>query len=505
MRSVQLRSGRILALAAVALSAPWLAVQSAPADAQPVSAGVGTGTFGRPLAPGFLGFSIEFNALQRYTGDNPRTVNPVFAQLLRNLTPRQPPVLRIGGNSTDNTWWPLRSVTPPGGITFTVTNGWLATTRALAAELGAQLILGVNLVAGHPAFAAAEARHFLQGIGPRYIQALEIGNEPDLYPGGVWYHDRTGRPFLRRPSNYRFASFLKQFARWRAALPRYRIAGPASAGLRWLSGLGQLLAREPDLGVATIHRYPLINCVQDPNSPAYPTIPRLLSDPDSTGLAQGVAPYVAVAHHRRVPVRIGELNSASCEGRRGISDTFASALWMLDTLFNLASVGVDGVNVHTLPGAVYEPFTFTRSLGRWQAFVHPDYYGMLMFGQAFPPAARLLHVSAPSGPVKVWATRAPDGHTRVVLINKDPANPYRVKLQVPGADIAGQASLVSLQAPSVSSTSGVTLGGQTFGDQTTTGSLGKPHEQTVLSVAGSYTVEVPAASAALLTQWGPRR
>src|SRR5579859_2706136 len=135
MGSVQLRSGRIFILAAVALSAPLLAVRSAPADAQPVSASVGTGTFGRPIAPGFVGLSVEFNALRRYTGLNPKAVNPVFVQLLRNLAPGLPFVLRVGGNSTDDTWWPLRRVTPPGGITFTLTGGWLASTRALAAEL----------------------------------------------------------------------------------------------------------------------------------------------------------------------------------------------------------------------------------------------------------------------------------------------------------------------------------------------------------------------------------
>ena len=71
---------------------------------------------------------------------------------------------------------------------------------------------------------------------------------------------------------------------------------------------------------------------------------------------------------------------------------------MLDTLFNLAQAGVDGVNVHTLPGAAYELFTISHKQGRWQAFVHPEYYGMLMFAQAFPPGAQLLPVTAPGRP-----------------------------------------------------------------------------------------------------------
>ena len=63
---------------------------------------------------------------------------------------------------------------------------------------------------------------------------------------------------------------------------------------------------------------------------------------------------------------------------------------MLDTLFSMASAGVDGVNIHSLPGAAYELFTFRRDAAGWRAFVHPDYYGMLLFAQAFPVGAQLL-------------------------------------------------------------------------------------------------------------------
>jgi hypothetical protein len=176
---------------------------------------------------------------------------------------------------------------------------------------------------------------------------------------------------------------------------------------------------------------------------------------------------------------------------------FASALWVVDTLFNLASVGVDGVNIHSLPGSAYEFASFSQFPGGWQAFVHPEYYGLMMFAQAFPPGAQLLPVTAPSGPVKIWATQAPDGTTRVVLINKDATAAHSVQLQLPGAESG--ASLEWLQAPSVDSTSGVTLGGQTFGDETTTGTLGAATTTPVTPAGGVYTVPLPAGSAALLT------
>ena len=106
---------------------------------------VGKAWVSQPVAPGFIGFSFEFTAVRDYTGSDPRAINPVLVALIRDVAPGQTPVLRIGGNSTDGTWWPLPGVTPSPGINYALTKSWLATTRALAVETGAKLILGVNL------------------------------------------------------------------------------------------------------------------------------------------------------------------------------------------------------------------------------------------------------------------------------------------------------------------------------------------------------------------------
>jgi hypothetical protein len=127
------------------------------------------------------------------------------------------------------------------------------------------------------------------------------------------------------------------------------------------------------------------------------------------------------------------------------------------------------------------------------------YYGLLMFAQAFPPGAQLLPVTVPGGPVKVWATRAPDGRTRVVVINKDRSSPVVVSLDLPGPQTP--ASTESLTAPGVRATSGVGIGGQSFGTETRTGRLaGPPRLGSVVPGAGIYSVRLPAASALLLTR-----
>jgi hypothetical protein len=495
MGLVHRRLGRIGIIAALAATL----VPAAVARAQtPITATVSSTTTGAPMPTGFVGVSFETRALHVYTGRDPRAVNPVLVALLRALAPGQSPVIRIGGDSTDATWWPMRGVIPPGGITYSLTKGWLQTTRALAGALNARLIVGVNLASGRPSIAAVEGQAIVKGIGKRYISSLEIGNEPDLYGTFPWYRDRRGRVVLARGRGYSPSAYIKDFTRWHAVLPRVPLVGPSFADLAWASSLGRFLSKEPAVRTTTLHRYPLHRSTTDQTDPTFPSVPDLLNDLSSAGLASQIAPYVTVAHRHGLPFRLDEMNSVSGSGVKGVSDTFASALWVVDTLFNLRSVGVDGVNVHTLPGAGYELFTFTRSASGWSAFVHPDYYGMLLFAEAFPPGAQLLRVSAPDGPVKVWATHATNGQTRVVLINKDPSAAATVQVRLPAT--SAPASLQRLLAPSLASTSDVTLGGQTFGNQTSTGTLaGAPTTTSVVPVLGSYTVELPAGSAAVLT------
>ncbi|MGA9859960.1 MAG: glycosyl hydrolase family 79 C-terminal domain-containing protein [Solirubrobacteraceae bacterium] len=477
------------------------ALPGAVARADTITASVSSTPTGQVMAPGYIGPSFEFRALHQYTGRDPRAVDPVLLGLLSGLAPGQSPVIRIGGNSTDGSWWPVRGTIAPGGVYYPITNGWLRTTQALAADLHAKLILGINLAAGRPGIAAAEGRAFAQGIGRRYISDLEIGNEPDLYGVFPWYKDNRGHLYRARSRGYDLAAYTKQFTQWGRVLPRIPLAGPAVSGPNWMKRLSTFIAAEPRLGLVTYHRYPLRACTTNPSDPSYPSIPNLLADASSSGLAAPLAAYAATAHRHKLAFRVAEMNSASCEGAKGVSDTFASALWALDTMFDFQAAGVDGVNFHMLPGSNYELFTVSHtSTGAWQAFVHPEYYGLQMFAQAFPPAARRLAVSAPAGPVKVWATQGDDGTERITVINKDAANAHDVAVGVPGATTP--ASVEALTAPAVNSTDGVSLGGQSYGDETTTGTLGPPSTTPVAPVGGTYTVSMPPGSAALLTIGG---
>src|SRR5690348_13320313 len=135
------------------------------ARADLISASVSATPTGQAMRSGFLGVSFEYRAVHQYTGRNPLAINPVLIGLLKAMSPGQSPILRIGGDSADGTWWPIPGMIAPAGLYYRLTPGWMRTTQALASDLGAKLILGINLAAGRPAIAAAEGRALLAGIG----------------------------------------------------------------------------------------------------------------------------------------------------------------------------------------------------------------------------------------------------------------------------------------------------------------------------------------------------
>jgi hypothetical protein len=213
-----------------------------------------------------------------------------------------------------------------------------------------------------------------------------------------------------------------------------------------------------------------------------------------------MAQLAAIAAAHGSTFRVSETNSANCGGIHGASDALASALWGTDMLFSLANAGVRGVNFHTFTGALYAPVEFGAYKGHFAGFVHPLFYAMMLFDRATPSGARLL----PAGPnvatasLKTWATVDPAGTRRIVVINKNPAKARRVALQVPGGAATGRVQ--RLVGPSITATSGITLAGQSYGPATTTGRLrGKRRDERVVRRAGTYRVDLPPASAALVT------
>ncbi len=508
LRAPRARAG-LLTLAVLAAAVVGLSVGLSSGSAQggyvdpataPVAVKVDPSTVQRRIPNGFLGMSIEYWALENYAGQDPRAVNPVLVQLIRHVVARNTSVLRIGGVTTDKTWWPVSGVTQSKGINYTLTKGRLQVAGALANATASHLIMGVQFEADSAKIARAEAEAMLTYIGRSRLAAFELGNEPELFgnPNFGWYI-ANGKPVPGRPAGYDLGVFTRDFAKIAAALPAQPpLAGPSSYAGSWVTDLGAFIRGVRRLGLVTLHSYPFQACSATPSSPAYPTIDRLLSPAGSTDPASALAPFVSIVHAAHLRLSVDEMNSVSCGNPGPVTNSFAEALWVIDALFADAAIGVDNVDVHTWPGAVYQLFTMSHRGSGWSASVYPEYYGLLLFSQAAPPGSSLVQSSTDNGRVRAWATRGSDGVIRIALINDDTSAAHQLSVQIPGSH--GRASLALLRAPSALSTRGVTLANQSFGSTTRTGLLGGPRRTSAITPKqGAYSVRLPAASAALLT------
>jgi hypothetical protein len=475
------------------------------------SVSVAPSPISRPIPRGFLGPAFEYASIPAWVGHAGAEPNPVLVQLIRNLTPVGRPVIRIGGLSTDHSWWPVPGMQVPAGVTYSITPAWVQAMQELARDADAQLILGINLEADSSVVARTEADQFITRIERRYLEALDIGNEPPLYPSVPWYRVQSGEVFpwysnvgtavFGRGLDWSPQAFARDYARILAGLPTVAIAGPDTQRPSWFAAYARFLTARSRVRIVTSHGYGLNNCVTRPATPASPSIPHMLSTYALTDLLSGLTPFVGAAHHFGATFRVDEMGSVTCNGRWGVSDTMASALWAAGALFTVAQEGVDGVNLHSYPHLSNALFDFGHSSDGWTGEVHPLYYGALLFAHAAPAGSRLMHVAlhGPS-PLHAWATAGPGAPRRVLLINDSLTESASVVVTPPqGHGAPKVAQLERLQASSASATDDIHLGGRTFGAATTTGRL-RPSVRDPVSVrGGAYRVTLPAASAALLT------
>ena len=129
----------------------------------------------------------------------------------------------------------------------------------------------------------------------------------------------------------------------------------------------------------------------------------------------------------------------------------------------------------------------------------PDFFGLLLVhelegGQWLPVTAN------PTTPVWEAAVKMPSGGVRVVIVNPSPRSTAEITIQAPG--YAGPASVQRLTGPSLVATSGVTLGGAGVGGD---GRWRPLPDAPLTSQAGSVRVDIPAATAALVTMAPPHQ
>jgi hypothetical protein len=423
------------------------------------------------IAPDFMGLGYEISSVARpglMSG-----ANRVYVQLVRTLGARG--VIRIGGNTSDYAHYSATAAPVSSAFGTVVNDAVLKDLGGFLKATGWKLIWGVDLGRAAEQENLAEARAVVS-IAREKLLAIEIGNEPDQFPG-----------HQHRPPEYAYEGWLADYRRYKAALraqfPRVPLAGPDVAGnTEWVTCFA---ADEGKDAVLLTHHY--YREGQNPTS----TVEKLLGvDPK---LQPQMDQLRAASQSCGRPYRICEVNSFSGGGRPGVSDSMAAALWVLDYMFTLAANGCSGVNMET--GVNHRDFISSYSpigddeQGHYSA--KPEYYGMLAF--SLGGKGRLLKTEMDAGApgVRAYATQPEKGPLTLTLINKQAGRAAVTVSRVPGS----RAAVIRLSGPAIDAKSGITLGGA----EVTSAGTWKPTQPEALAVrSGQLEMKLPAGSAAIV-------
>lgn len=475
---------------------------------------VNTKTLGTEIPRDFVGFSLEVSTggqgIPAFGGKAPTAKteqglyglgypsapNRGYFQFMKNLGPS---ILRLGGNSQDNSCWDKAQAPHPEACDAEIKPEDLRLWQDASQASGWRLIVGLNLKQNSPSWALREVTEGIaKEIRASNVFALELGNEPDLFT-------RT----RYRPQTYSQADEVKDFLGYFDAFQanpiakEYAAVGPATCcGWRnprdlavFINGVGP-----KNLKWVTVHNYSATVCEGKTTS-----IERILSREMMDGLNAEVKPLALVAREHHLPIAMAETNSASCGGMPGVSNAFASALWGLDYTFSLVEDGFVNVDFHSsyrAGGSSYNPIdTYGKrnETGEWsyRNIAEPLYYGLYLFAQK-AAGERMLPVEVKTdGNIRAYAvSKCAKCAVNVFVLNKDihTSGPVRIRLDV----AARPASLLLLDAPSLESrTSEVHYGGQQFDSE---GEIGIPSTKIVKADAtGDYVFDLPNAAIAVLT------
>lgn len=430
-----------------------------------------------PIASEFMGLGYEISSVARPGLLSAQ--NSVYVQLCRTLGSRG--IIRVGGNTSDYASYAASSQalsspeTGPGSI---VNEAVLRDLGTFLEATGWRLIWGLNLGRGTVEDAVEEAKAVLAATRP-HLFAFEIGNEPDLF----------AHREIHRKKGYDYEDYLRDYRRFRDVLarniPGIPLAGPDVAiSTSWVARFAKDEGRNVKL--LTHHYY---REGQNPTS----SIEKLLH-PDPK-LGPILAELRAVSKSSGVPYRICETNSFSGGGKPGVSDRFASALWVLDFMYKLATAECDGVNMETGVNQLgfissYSPIGDDER-GRYVAA--PEFYGMLAFAHGAAGELVESQLSAGNQNLEAYATITRDKRLCVTLINKEPASDASVTIERTQPFQNG--SVLRLSAPSLDSSSGVSFGGAVVKSD---GTWRPDRGEKIQGSGGKVIVRLPAASAAVL-------
>jgi hypothetical protein len=437
------------------------------------------------LPADFLGLSFEMRELGIGNLDAAKgNVAAMFRTLGRSN-------IRISGNTLDRDtlWVPAGQPPPdplPSWVFDVVTPADIQRLNHLLTVVGWRAEVGINLGRWDPTLGADQARAMFGILGDKLV-AAECGNEPDQW---------VGKGF--RPEGYAYPDYHADWQACAAAVGGNRIAGPDTAGTS-SSWAASLAADERSrLSMLTVHQY---------SSGPDATIAKLMAPGTVTAQRGAVSKNLAAAKAANLPMRVDEANSAFSGGVDGVSNKFASALWVLDYSLSLAQAGLAGVNIHGGLGVCNEPI-WNGKFQRYTPFcaaskddetaqvykAMPIYYGIWLARQLGPGTFLPLTLSTDRN-VTAYAVRGDDGRTRIAVLQKEDTTAAPTHLEINLGGRNRNASVLHLTGASLGAEQ-TAIQGATVDRQ---GHLGPRHPDRFAVHDGTLALDLPAGSAELIT------
>jgi hypothetical protein len=431
----------------------------------------------------FTGLSYESSQLAHprfFSADN-----HVLIQYFRTLNPHG--VLRLGGNMSEFTRWmptlspvsnPDQAEGPDPGFgsdrVFPIRPEAIDNLAGFLRATGWRLIYGLNLARGEAPSAVEEAKYVANATGDSLI-ALQFGNEPDLFKHSAdknrkWTYDEF------------IAKWKKFDSAIRKELPDVPIAGPDTSNPKWNAQFAQ------DVGHAVVLQTSHFYAEGPPTDPRM-TIDYLLHPGEQ--FRTYIMQAIDLSKKSGIPYRMAEGNTCYAAGKAGVSDTFAAALWVVDFMVTVAQTGATGVNLHGGGNGLYTPIAGSTSEGYT---ARPIYYGMLLFKQFL--GSTLLHTDFDVAGRNVAACAArTDRALQILVVNREP-QAVAFQILLPPSHTVETGNVWRLEAPSVSSTRGITLAHATV---TPNGLFHPEAAERVRFRQSSATLQLAPYSTALLT------
>lgn len=426
-----------------------------------VAADIGLTGQSQRIPGGFFGLSVEDSEVTKY-----ESTGVLFDRMLSIMRPPDGSrmILRLGGRSSDEVYWQAPTTNAPRYV-LALDQAWFDDLAKLARRDRLKLEFDLNMAVHSPRMAASFAKAAMASVGPRHLAGFGMGNEPDLYRLEPWLEkEHIPSTLSSTPrhwtAGYTPEKYVQEYLQYRRAVRR-AVPGTALTAPEltypsrlWPTQLLDLGHRAPQ--AISFHRYATATCKRV-NLHA-PGVYAFLRDRYAGGLAKTLGGVASLTAQRGVPLRVTEMNSVTCGGRKQLAESFATALWAPDALFEMMRIGVAGINWHIRPKLPNAPF----HLGPSGIEPLPEVYGLAVFAQMLGPHARLEETSVTSTlghELKAWAVSSKNG-LRLLILNKS-GKLVKARMQVGSAR---RAALVSrLLAPSVAAESGVTFAGQSIG------------------------------------------